>query len=601
MDYLPLLLQQEANKLYPNILNCAPTNPPHWPGRVSHSFFLKHRKGIGLDIDFWWDEVLDYIKYEWADLALVRDGTDLKLMKDWSATTLATQIYDAAKYHSFKYVSAVGWTNTESGTWANGSETSWTFFLTDSTKTWTVNAYAWQRVYCYAGDWWVWQTFKVIANTDKILTLETWYDTVPTNVSYKIFDTWTEVPAFVWGDWIYIVHNETNIIKVDWFWEVIDCEFNVWRLFALDVNYNVLTSAVSTNDGAASMWWGYFAFYVNASSILWTSLNSFRMVTFKDSVLLLSSTDIKLVKELSVEISWTTILSYVINTITSFVGAHSASAVRIFNQWLYMLSSNNKLVAVSIQEVWTNKYEVKLEDMWTNIQQWIDSVSSWDIISIDMTDNEIILVRRDVARSESTIFKFDQYFQFRYRRETALDIRRVKVYITPYYLWDMTYVYNEDLELDHWAEDFIQSIKLFVWEEDIFSLKQYISHKIYLWKNTSVNTEIKYKSYIDGKTYDVVIPLSSVEYLIDATAYNTNSAMWWTILWFGMYWWYSNNDFLSDLFISNINVIELPIAMTVSLMEIEMVWDFEMWGMLLWYNKIEPHITPIKSVVWYTE
>ena len=601
MEYLPLLLQQDANKMYPNILNCAPTNPPQWPWRVSHTFFLNRRKGIRAHTDFWWDEVLDYIQYEWNEYWLVRDWWTLLLRKNGISTTLATQTYDSKKYHSFKYVSAVGWNMNESWSWANWSSSTGTFYLEDATKSWTVNEYAWQRVYCYAWDAWVWQVFKITANDWTKLTLESWYDTTPTNVDYKIFDAWTEVPAFVWWDWVYVIHNDSNVIKVEWFWEVIDAEYNAGRLFALDMNYNVLTSATSTNDWAAAMWWGYYWFYVNASSILWTALNAFRMVTFKDSVLLLSTAYIKMVKTMTVDISWTTITSYIVTTITNFVWAHSASAIRIFNQWLYMLSSNNKLVAVSITEVATNRFEVKLDDMWQNIQQWIDNIASDDTISIDMTDNEVILIRYDRSKAQSYIFKFDQYYQFRYRWETNLSIYKVRVFLTPYYLWDKVYSYNEDFTADEWDQTYIQNIKLFVGEEDIFALKEYITHKLYIGKNTKMTTTVNYKAFIDWQNYEVNIPLSQVQYLIDATSYTSLPGMWWTILWMWLLWSMYDAWYVSDLLLANINVLELPIAFTVSLMEITIQWDFEIGWMMLWYEKIEPHITPINSVVWYTK
>lgn len=51
-EVLPMLLQQEANKLYPDIKNCDITHPPMYPGRVSHNFLLKKRSGIGLNVDF---------------------------------------------------------------------------------------------------------------------------------------------------------------------------------------------------------------------------------------------------------------------------------------------------------------------------------------------------------------------------------------------------------------------------------------------------------------------------------------------------------------------------------------------------------------------
>jgi hypothetical protein len=79
LTYLPMLLQQDVNKLYPDILNHDIIPPPHWNGRVSHTFFLKRRGWFVASTDFGWDKVLDYLEFNWDKYWLVKDWTNVKL------------------------------------------------------------------------------------------------------------------------------------------------------------------------------------------------------------------------------------------------------------------------------------------------------------------------------------------------------------------------------------------------------------------------------------------------------------------------------------------------------------------------------------------
>ena len=68
----PLLFQQELNTYYKDILNCEIVHPPYWDWKVPETFFLRKRKWIDLYEDWGWDEVLDYMKFDNEEYAIVK-------------------------------------------------------------------------------------------------------------------------------------------------------------------------------------------------------------------------------------------------------------------------------------------------------------------------------------------------------------------------------------------------------------------------------------------------------------------------------------------------------------------------------------------------
>jgi len=583
MAYLSMLLQQDVNKLYPDILNHDITPPPQWPGRVSHSFFLKRRPWFNTQIDFWWDKVIDYLQFNWSEYWLVKDWVNIKVYK-W-ATLLATQTYSSTVNHKLLTVWWPSWTLLDSWTWATSNVTLWVYTITDSTKTWTVNAYALKWIYIYDATVWTWQVLQIVSNTATVLTLYSWWIIQPTWISYKIFDTYSEVVAFVWADWIYAVHNTTDVTKIKRFWTAKDCVYNLWRLFVVDSNDNVLVSETWTN-----------CYYY--SQPVWTYSWVLGMISFQDFVLMMCSDKIWMIKKESITIDSNSnpIDTFKTLTVTNVLGSFWKKSFTVYNQWLYVFTWTKKLMAVTITPSGTDRFTVQQDDQWIYIQQYLDSILAWDNVEIAINAEKVCMVHKWTW--DTAIYMYDIYYKFRYRWSTLLPIHWVVVFNNLYYLWDQVYKTDTSLTQDVWANDYTPRIRSILWEEDIFSLKTYMMHKLYIWQNTSSETTIKYVCHLDWTRYEVKTDFKNIKYLTDSTLFNQNWTFWTNI--YG-YWIFGWNWFsVSDYIMWYVNCVEFPITLTSSLTEIYIEWDIEFGGMMMQYDVYDSYITPINSVAWFT-
>ncbi len=584
LTYLPMLLQQDVNKLYPDILNFDITPPPHWNGRVSHTFFLKRRWWFLQNVDFGWDKLLDYMEFNWNKYWLVKDWTDIKLRKNNSTTTLFTGTFSTAVNHRILLMSAASWTQLMNWTWATSNVNAWVYTITDSTKTWTVNAYAWKYIYIQTATTWQWQVFKIQSNTATVLTLARWREVQPVASTYYIFDSFAEVPWIVASDWLYAVHNDTSIYKQANFWTVIDAIYTQWRLMCVDTNSNVIVSYE----------W-YNSWFIDQTSIIWTYSWVKSMVQFQDFILMLSDTRIWIIKKISTSVlNGNPIDTFKPVTITNLLWAFSAKSFAVYNQWLYLFTSAKRFVAITITPAWTDRYTVTQEDQWMYIQQFLDSIDSTYDVSIAINAEKIV-----IASSNDTIHNFylyDTYYKFRYRWNTLLPIHWLVVFNDIYFLWDILYTYDKDRVIDNWNNDYIPYIRVIFWESDIFSLKNVMSNKIYIWKNTNPLSKIKRKLHLDWWVYTAQTTFEKLKYLSDVTSYWPNTAIWNNILWYWIFGW--SWITISDYVLSWINVVEIPVNFTCTLMEMEVLGNFEFWWMMIWYEIMEPVVTPVNSVLW---
>lgn len=598
-EVLPMLLQQEANKLYPDIKNCDITHPPMYPGRVSHNFLLKKRSGIGLNVDFWGDDVLDFIKFESNDYAIVKDSTNIKIKKTNSATTLATQTYNSIAFHSFKVVSGAKGTLAESGTSITGSVVWGSYLLTDWTKTWAANAYAWKYVYIYEGTG-AGQTFYILANTATALTVQNGWLTLPSTAKYKIFETYWEILSFVWGDNVYLMHNDTAawITGFPWIatW-VIDFAYVKQRYFILLDNYQVVTGWQTWVAWTGNGSW-YYSTWLSSDSVLGASQGSYRVLQFNDYVLIIWPGRVQMVKETSVSVSWDSYVFHVLYTVSDFVWILTPWCVIAYNWGLYMITWDKKFISFSITSVWVDKFNVAIEDIWQYIQQYLDWFSSSDDISIGILPDEIIITNYN--NLESNLFKFNQYYKTWHQRTTELIIKWLKIYTVPYYIWDHVYTYNTNLTQDYGLVDFNQYIRVIAGEEDLFSLKTYIYNKIYLTKNTNRTSTITYRMTAWGVNYTEKTDLTQYTYLSDAALLKTNSTLGSTIMWFGTYGGSNNTWYISSQVISNLDVLEIPLNFSCLMMEIILEGEREFGGVMVGYDKLDPYISPIESVLGIT-
>ena len=395
--------------------------------------------------------------------------------------------------------------------------------------------------------------------------------------------------------------DNDNIYWFKSFGTVVDADWNDWRIFAINLENTVSCSATETNDWQYVMSWGYFAWYINSSSVLGSVRNVLRVVPFNNVLLLFTHDCIYIVKQVNVERQWTTFNTYNVNIGTDYIGLHSATAVKSYNTWLYLLTSKNSLVSLSIEDWYQGKYKISTEDMWLDIQQWLDNIKSTDKVSIWINNDEIDLTWNNWEKT--TIFKYSMFYKFWYRWETTLLFSKIYANIDITYIWDRTYRYNNDIENDWAAEwmpinSFEQWLRWMIGEDDIFQLKTILYHKIYLWANTSTNTIVHYKFRVSGETYEYSIPLNTLIYLSKSSSVKDNTTLWESILWFNILGWSLQNKLIWKL-VSDVNVIEIPLWLTFTLAEIWMTWDYEVGWHLIWELRHEEQLTPFEDVVPY--
>lgn len=447
-------------------------------------------------------------------------------------------------------------------------------------------------------EWWKYKNDYTTSATSIIL-----YEIEPHEYTFELTDfseLWATAGS-VTTPYSSVTPDNNNVYHFTAFGTVVDADWNDWRIFAVDINNNVLCSATETNDWQYVMSWWFFAGYMNGSSTLWSARNVLRVVPFNNVVLLFTHDCIYIVKQVNVERSWTTFNTYNVNIWTDYIGLHSATAVKSYNTWLYLLTSKNSLVSINIEDWYQWKYKISTEDMWLNIQQWLDNIKSSDKVSIWINNDEIDLSWNNWEKT--TIFKYSMFYQFWYRWETTLLFSKIYANIDITYIWDRTYRYNDDIELDWSAEwapinSFEQWLRWMIGEDDIFQLKTVLYHKIYLWSNTATNTVVHYKFRVSGETYEYAIPLNTILWLQKTSSVKDNTTLWESILWFNILGWSLQNKLIWTL-VSDVNVLEIPLWLTFTLAEIRLTWDFECWWHLIWELRHEEQLTPFEDVVPY--
>jgi hypothetical protein len=224
----------------------------------------------------------------------------------------------------------------------------------------------------------------------------------------------------------------------------------------------------------------------------------------------------------------------------------------------------------------------------------LDSVADTDSVSVAINAEKIVII---VSNSTNhNMYLYDTYYKFWHRWNTELPIHGAVVFNDIYFLWDRLYTYNKTYNIDYGNNDYTPYIRVIFWEADIFSLKNVIMNKIYLWKNTDPSTSIKWKCHLDWWIYTLQTTFAKLKYLMEAAAYGGDGTMWTNVLWFWIFGWYWVS--VSDYIVSAINTVEVPTNFTCTLMEIEMTWDLEFWWMMLGYDVMDPVVTPINSVLW---
>ena len=529
------------------------------------------------------------------------------------AKTLITQTYNPKVNHSFKRnFQSAKWTKLY--WWGANDKVTWSienasYFLTASpTPSWTTNAYAGKYVLLMG---WAssattgtsqWCVFPIMKNDATKLTVWVGWDAQPNETTYAIFDQYWEVLTFIWGDWLYAIHNDDFIKRYESIQSsvsVVDADWSNWMIYAILSNGWIVMSASKTNDWSYSLNWWYFAWYMNNSSYLGSITWALRIVPFNDIVVVFTKNWIYVIKKESMDVLWTTINTYTLDLAFSFLGIHSFNSVCSYNTWIYFLSNKKTFLSLNIEESYYNKYKITTEDLWINIQQWLDNIKEDDPVSIAINTETIYMTW--YWWDKSTIFQYSNYYAFWHRRETKLMIKDLTVDTNETYLWADAFRYNlTDNKTDEREQEYEQHLRRFNWESDVFSLKTILYHKLYLWVNTDLSSKVHYKARLSSWLYEYDIPLSNATFLQKSSNLTADKVLGNSILWYQTLGW-NAEKYVIWTYLSDVDILEIPLWLTYALLEIVVSGDFEIWGNLLWALVHEPHLTPYEDVVAYLD
>lgn len=535
------------------------------------------------------------------------------------AKILAEQNYNHSAHHSFKrnFQSVRGeclmWSNWHY--YGNGrtvwTEATWYIAIKNAwvnVEDMATDQFSWNYVYLNwiwyncteKWSWsWTWQVIKITSNTNNELQVDYWAEQ-PKNVKLYIFDDYWEVLAFVWWDWLYLIHNDNIVLKYEWLWKaVVDADWNTGRVFAILENGNVVCSATRSSNEFTSLEWWYFAWYFNNYSMIGSTVWAMRILPFNDIMIVFSKTWIYVIKQETLTVWWDSITTYVLTLAFDFVWLHSSNAVCPYNTWIYFVSNKHQFLSLDIQETYYNKYKITTQDLWVDIQQRLDNIKDEDEVAI-WIDTETIYVTWN-SDSKATIFQYDTFFSFWHRWETELIIKNVRVDNNQTYLWPICYRYNlTDKELDEGEQEYTQHLRWFNGDADIFSLKTILYHELYLWTETDLSTVVKYNARLSIWTYEYIIPLNNALFIQRNTNIVDDWILWHWLVGITPLWW-SAEQYAVWEYTSDVDVLEIPLWLTYSLLEITITGKFEIWWNILWSFVHDPHLTPYDDVVWYLD
>ena len=535
------------------------------------------------------------------------------------ALILAEQSYNRSVHHSFKrnFQSARGeclmgsnWHYYANGT-SSAQAATWTITIKNAwvnVEDMATNQFAGKYLFLnwkwYQTWWnwswsWTWQVININSNTNNQLVVTNWAEQ-PINVKCYIFEDYGEVLAFVGWDWLYLIHNDNLVLKYEWLWKpVIDADWNTGRVFAVLENGNVFCSATRTANEFSSLAWWYYAWLFNNYSMIWSTNWALRIIPFNDIMVVFTKTWIYVIKQETLTVWWDSITTYALTLAFDFVWLHSANAVCPYNTGIYFVSSKNEFLSLDIQETYYNKYKITTQDLWVDIQQRLDNIEDDDEVAV-WIDTETIYITWNSDKN-ATIFQYDTFFSFWHRWETNLIIKNIRVDNNQTYMWPICYRYNiTGKELDEGEQEYTQHLRWFNGEADPFSLKTILYHELYLWVETDLSTVVKYDARLSVWTYEYIIPLDNASFI----QRNTNIVDDW-ILW---HWlagitplWWSAEQYAVWRYTSDVDVLEIPLWLTYTLLEITITGKFEIWWNILWSLVHDPHLTPYDDVVWYLD
>lgn len=577
------MLQQDFNKVYTDIENCIITKPPYLNWRVPQTFYFDKRGWFEVFENLWYDRIYDVISNSDWEYYLWSIWSDI-VLKKWTTTLLSTTKAEDKNF-KFIYWTSCKWVSVENWTWLVSNITDpLNIYLEDSTKSWTVNAYAGMFVYIYNATAWTWQVLNIVSNTDTKLYIS-WIEADITWGEYKIFNSLWSIPFFLWWDALYWIHDDNEIIKVENFSWINDIVFAHNRFFSSDSNWNI------------NKWWiGNYSLYQDWTSNVTTISSLYSMASFQDYLLLLSSDSISLIKKENITIWWETTEEFTWSLVTRDFWLFSMWAFEIYNQWLYILNSSKKFISLSINSVSDNKFTTKVSDEWIYIQQYLDNIWSWSSVNVYIDSNEIKIINTWAGSTD--IYIFDRYYKWWHRWSSSIEIFWYYNVIDKYFWADLYNIWTSDYDIN--TVEFKQKIKLIFWEESFTAFKNIKFQKLILWTNT---TEWIIMNYIITSWQDLIRFPKEIKWtklLQQGSVWNASkgSMLGQTILGLWLIW---QDDATLDYLYPKVWAVKINLGYACEMLEWELVatsWQrIVYWWQMIGYEQAQPWLTSVKNII----
>ncbi len=585
MEFNSLPLAPNFNTLYTDVLNCDIVPPSFYTWRVPNSFVFKKRWAFSAVAGAQSFDTIYDIYEEGADRYYIgKIGSNVLVKKN--GTTLYTSAFVANVHYKFFTTQWPKWTVSNSGTAGNGV-ISWTdVIVRDSTKTFTVNAYASQYLYVYEADVGQWQVFRIDSNTatDMVIT-STGYFTLPVNAKYKIFPSYGYVLSFVAGDYIYNIQDATSVTPIKSIPSTMDAVF-------FNGNYYILAQ-----DKNVHVWGdGIFAAYFSSKSNVGSVPDTMNIINFKDYILLIWPRSIHSVRNVQrIDTFGNRVTDRMIIPVTSDVWMYSQGSYTVFNTWLYLVTQNKKFVGVDIKDVGIDKFTVTVQNQWLFIQQFLDTLVSTETVRIGINDENIYIIVK--GSGKTTIYNYDILYSGWHRWETLLAITNFKL---NQFVGTTLYTKLFAAWTDQWSLSYNQTIRAILGEDLIYLMKRAILTKIYIGKRTTKNSYLEYTVMAWWNVDKYTKKLEESAYIQDVLWYWLQTT--WTLgsqlLWLSLLW-ASSTDWLDLL--ADFALIENPTWFFYEILILDIKWtgldEFEFWGMIMWFQKFEPQVTSYKNVI----
>ena len=593
MEYFNWILQQDFNRIYTNVENCSITKPPYLDWRVPQTFYFTKRWGFEENIDEGYDEIFEVLD-DWIDTYIIwKIWTNLVVKKN--STALYTEAYSYERHYKFIYGPWVIWTSVEywamANSWDDGTPTEdpLNYWLEDTAKNRTADQWLWKYVYVYDADNWYWEVKKILWNTATQLIVN-WFQQDVINWTYKIFEEFSEALYFVGSDGFYWIHSDTDIIKVKWYWDVMDVVFAHDTFFAINTVWQVFK------------WWpSYLLLFINDESFIVNKTNILRLVTFNDYVLLLSSHAVSLIKKEVLTFSDNTTKDiYTSSLVTREFWIFDENSVETYNNWLYIFDNNKKFVSVNITPVTDTRFTTEVKDEWIYIQKDLDNIIPGSSVSIDIDPNEIKIINQ-AQPWQTDIYIYDRYYLGWHKWTTGLEFKKYYWPLDIYY-WGKGYKVNSLLKTDFWSLEITQVIKLLFWEENMTSFKRVIYNKLILGTKTDPEFKIQYDiiSWSDSINFTKIAKWINLLTQQQIAEWTWDTALWQTLIWLWVMGWSEDTELVQNLYPS-VWTVKIPFWTTLELLQFSLIAEWEKkigygWQVAA-YEVLTPNVTDVKNVI----